>query len=315
MKKILTVCVFLLVLSMNCYGEEAVTEELLEEYSEMYGDVFEKTIRDLELGDSFLELIPDFRVRDIFQGLNEGKLELSVSDLLRGIVKLLLGEVYGSTKLLITVLAASVLCSYLTGLKVGFGEKGVTRAAYYTCYLIIAGVVATAFYHTADCVVHGISNMAQFMEMMVPLVMVTLVTGGALVSAAVFEPMLLTVVGISVKAIQSIFIPIVMVSTAMSLASGTSEQFRIQKLIKFMNQCVKWGLSVMLTIFVTFSGLQSIAGSGADGISVKLTKFAAANLIPVVGGIMAESVETVMNCSVVIKNSVGILGILCLQCL
>ena len=31
-----------------------------------------------------------------------------------------------------------------------------------------------------------------------------------------------------------------------------------------------------------------------------------------IGGILAESVETVLNCSVVIKNSVGILGIICL---
>ena len=43
---------------------------------------------------------------------------------------------------------------------------------------------------------------------------------------------------------------------------------------------------------------------------MKLSKFAASNLIPVVGGILAESVETVMNCSVVIKNSVGVVGII-----
>jgi len=35
-------------------------------------------------------------------------------------------------------------------------------------------------------------------------------------------------------------------------------------------------------------------------------------LIPVVGGILSESVETIMNCSVLIKNSIGIFGILCL---
>ena len=145
-----------------------------------------------------------------------------------------------------------------------------------------------------------------------PVVITTLVTSGAVVSATVFEPVLLSVVAISVQIVQTVFVPVVMVSCAMNVAGGVAEQFKIQKLIKFMNQCVKWGLSVMLTVFVTVSGLQSIASSGVDGISVKLTKFAAANLIPVVGGILAESVETVMNCSVVIKNSVGILGIICL---
>lgn len=68
----------------------------------------------------------------------------------------------------------------------------------------------------------------------------------------------------------------------------------------------------MLTVFVGAAGIQSIASAGADGLTVKLTRFATSNLIPVVGGILSESVETVMNCSVLIKNSVGVLGVICL---
>ncbi len=313
-KLLLMICLSFLFLSLPCLAKENedAPGEMMEEYTEFYGDIFEKSIRELELSDSFLELVPRFRAKDIFGQVVAGKLELSAPDILRGGLKLLLGEVYQNMKLLSLVLAASVLCSYLTGAKAGFGERGVTQAAYYACYLIIAGVAATAFYHTADCVNHAVSNMARFMEMLVPVVITTLVTGGAIVSASVFEPILMAVVGVGVKVIQMGFIPVVMVSTAMSIAGGSSKQFKIQKLIKFMNQCVKWGLSVMLTVFVAVSGLQGIASGGVDGISIKLTKFAAANLIPVVGGILAESVETVMNCSVVIKNSVGVFGILCL---
>lgn len=315
MKKILMLCVILMFSTLSCFAEtstEDITKELLDRYTEFYGDVFEDGVEDLGLTDTFLELVPEFRMRDVFRQLVEGRLELSLPELFRILLKFLFGEVYRSLKLLAMVLAASVLCSYLMGLKDGFGEQGVTRAAYYACYLVIAGIAATAFYHTAECVSGGVSNMARFMEMVVPVVITTLVTSGAMISASVFEPVLLSIVGISVTIIRTGFIPVVMVATAMNIANGISDRFKIQRLIKFMNQCVKWGLSVMLTVFVATSGLQSIASSGADGISVKLTKFAAANLIPVVGGILAETVETVMNCSLVIKNSVGILGILCL---
>ena len=65
-----------------------------------------------------------------------------------------------------------------------------------------------------------------------------------------------------------------------------------------------------MTLFVGIMGLQGVVTGSADGLTVKVTKFAAANLIPMVGGILSESVETVMNCSVVIKNSVGVLGII-----
>lgn len=145
-----------------------------------------------------------------------------------------------------------------------------------------------------------------------PIVITTLLTSGAIVSASVFEPALITIVEIAVMVIQTLFIPLVMISTAMNIVNNLSDQFKTQRMVKFMNQCVKWGLSIMLTVFVSVAGIQSIASAGADGLTVKLTKFAASNLIPVVGGILSESVETVMNCSVLIKNSVGVLGIICL---
>ncbi|MEG2670546.1 MAG: stage III sporulation protein AE, partial [Oscillospiraceae bacterium] len=86
--------------------------------------------------------------------------------------------------------------------------------------------------------------------------------------------------------------------------------FKAERLTKLLGNGVKWGLTIMLTVFVGVVGIQSIAASGADGLSVKITKFATSNFIPVVGGVLAESVETVLSCSVVIKNSVGVLGII-----
>ena len=138
----------------------------------------------------------------------------------------------------------------------------------------------------------------------------TLLTSGAIVSASVFEPVLLSVIEIAVGVIEYGLIPLVMITTALNIVNGLSSDFKADRLVKLLNTAVKWSLSVMLTIFISVAGLQSIASAGVDGLTVKLSKFAASNLIPVVGGILAESVETVMNCSVVIKNSVGVVGII-----
>ena len=103
----------------------------------------------------------------------------------------------------------------------------------------------------------------------------------------------------------------VMISAALSIVNGMSDKFKTDRLVKLIGSTVKWGLSLTLTIFVSLAGLKSIAAAGVDGLTLKLGKFAASNLIPMVGGILSESVETVMSCSVVIKNSVGVLGVIC----
>ena len=306
----LPICVFATAGDLS--EEEKITDEILSGYVDFYGDTLEDGIEKLELDNAFTELIPDFDVGKILKALTAGELDLSPRMIFSILLKSLLGEVYRSMRLMAMVMASSILCSYLTGIKDGFGEKGVSQAAYYACYIVMAGIAATAFYDVANGVSQAIGNISIFMEMIVPVVITTLVTSGAMISATVFEPVLLAIVEIAVKLIQTLLIPLVMIASSLNIVNGISDKVKIQRLIKFINQCVKWGLSVMLTVFVSIAGIQSIAASGADGLTVKLTKFAAANLIPVVGGILSESVETVMNCSALIKNSVGVLGIICL---
>ncbi len=49
--------------------------------------------------------------------------------------------------------------------------------------------------------------------------------------------------------------------------------------------------------------------STVDGITAKTTKAAVSNFIPVVGKILGDAVDTVMGCSNILKNAVGIVGV------
>ncbi len=302
-------CVFF---PSTAWAEETVAEELLSSYTEFYSDIFEDGIKNIEDVEGFEILLSDVTWKELLDGLVSGKIELSFSTLAETLLRFLFKEVVSGLRMMLLLVALLVLTSYLVGLKEGFGAEGVGMAAFYVCYIVIAGIASAAFFQASTCVGQTVEQISIFMKMIVPVVMTALVTCGAIVSAAVFEPVLVTTVEIAVSLIQNIMIPQVLIAAGMSIVSHLSDRFKTQKLTKFISQSIKWGLGIMLTVFVSISGLQSIAASGADALTVRLSKFATANLIPVVGGILSESVETVMNCSVLIKNSVGILGIICL---
>ena len=289
-------------------AESEETRQVMDTYLEFYGDMLKKGTEGLE-GLS-LDGEEEFSVQELLKQAASGDLDLDVRSLLRRLLQLLLGEVYGALKMMAIILGLSVLSSYLTGLDSGFGKSAVGKAAYYAVYILIAGVASAAFYDAAGVVQGAIQNLGVFMRFIVPVMITTLLTSGAIVSASVFEPVLLSVIEIAVGVIEYGLIPLVMITTALNIVNGLSSDFKADRLVKLLNTAVKWSLSVMLTIFISVAGLQSIASAGVDGLTVKLSKFAASNLIPVVGGILAESVETVMNCSVVIKNSVGVVGII-----
>lgn len=302
------VLIFLLS-AVPVYAEPTATEEFLSNNIDSYGELLEKSFFDDE---GFSSLFPGTSRKELLSQLVKGKLELSVSGMFSVFSRFFFHEVYLGAKAMLMIFLLAVLCSYLMGLKDNFGEQGATSAGFYACYLVIAGIAAASFYNIAGCVGETVEQIALFMKMIVPVVITALISCGAVVSASVFEPILLTVVEASVGLIQTVLIPLVMVATALQIVNHLSDKLKIHKLVKFMNQCIKWSLSIMLTVFVSVAGMQSIASGGADALAVKLSKFATANLIPVVGGILAESVETIMNCSVLIKNAVGIFGILAL---
>lgn len=302
--------VCLIMMCQNVYaGQTDDTQPLLDEYSDLYGGIFDEK---LDASGVFDGIVPEFSAKDILKQLNSGDISLAPSEVLRYILRLLLGEVYDGAKLMALVLAMSVLSSYLSGLKSGFGGAAVADCAFYACFTVISGIASAAFYEAALCASQAIENVAVFMRFIVPVLVTTLLTSGAAISAQTLEPTLLAIVEVAVWVIETVFIPGVMISTALNIVNGMSDKFKTDRMVKLLNSAVKWGLSVMLTVFVSLAGLKSIASAGADGLAVKLSKFAASNLIPMIGGILAESVETVLNCSVVIKNSVGILGIICL---
>ena len=95
------------------------TRQTLSEYVDFYGDIFENGINDLEDKNMFSDAIDDFNIKSIMNKLNSGELSVSPSGILNTIIRLLLGEVYSAAGLMATVLAVSVLGSYLQGLKDG----------------------------------------------------------------------------------------------------------------------------------------------------------------------------------------------------
>ncbi len=309
MRKKLLIIIFSIVIILsfgkNVYGED-VKEMLLDGYAETYGDIFE------EKQNIFLNIAPEISMTDMLKSLNKGELSFSPVDILKGIWKLILGEIYSGTKLMAIVLIMSVLSSYLTELKSSFGESSVSLAAFFVCYIVTAGTAAAAFYETASCAGEAVYNVSLFMKIIVPSIVTMLYTSGAIISATTLQPVILLMVEIIVPVVQTIFIPAVMEVAALNILNGISEKFMTDKMVKLLNNGVRWGLTVMLMVFVSLTGLKSLVSGGADGLAIKLSKFATSNLVPLVGGILAESVETVMGCSVVIKNSVGVLGIICL---
>lgn len=316
MKKIVMPVMIFCIFAVGAYAMEVGAyamddlnaESIMDGYVEIYGDEVSRSL-DMTDASEVYTLVPDFRTDNILSGLVRGESVISLREIFGKCFEILTREVKNTIKMMLLVFVAALLSSYLVNLQSGFGV-GTAEAAFFACYLVIAGISAAAFFEVVQCGRTALENISVFMRAMFPVVLAGLASGGAVISATALETVLVGIIEICEWTIECVFIPMLLFAAAINIVNNLSERQNIEKLVSLLNKGVKWGLGTMLTLFVGVTGLQSIASGGADGLSVKLTKFAASNLIPVVGGILSESAETVMNCSIVIKNSVGVLGII-----
>ncbi len=118
----------------------------------------------------------------------------------------------------------------------------------------------------------------------------------------------------SITAIQLICVSILLPITKSCLSISAVNSFCSNPALEGLNSALKgialWICGFTFTVFTGILSLQTILQASADNIAMKGLKYGAAKLIPVAGGMISESMKTVIAGMKYIKNIVGISGIL-----
>ena len=69
-------------------------------------------------------------------------------------------------------------------------------------------------------------------------------------------------------------------------------------------------LTILLLIFVAYLSVSGVIAGTTDAVAIKAAKFAVSGMVPVVGGILSDAAETVLAGAGILKNSVGVVGML-----
>lgn len=96
----------------------------------------------------------------------------------------------------------------------------------------------------------------------------------------------------------------------LGIVSNLSDKVQIGKLSNFLKSGVIWILGLVITIFVSILSLEGTLTSNVDGLTAKGIKAATSTVIPVVGKALGDSVDVVMGATSLLKNSLGIVGII-----
>lgn len=254
------------------------------------------------------ESIPDIDLNELLSNAITGNID-NVK-LIRFFWGLLGKEILNSTTVIGSIIVIIVIHGILKSICDGLENKSVAQITYYVQYILIVTLVMTSFADIINMVKESIQNLVGFINLLVPILITLMIATGSIASAGMLEPIILFIITVIGNFIVNIIIPIVLVSTALSIISQISDRVQIDKLSKFFKSSVVWVLGVVLTLFVGITSLEGTLSSSVDGITAKTTKAAVSSFVPVVGKILGDAVDTVMGCSIILKNALGIVGVI-----
>lgn len=180
---------------------------------------------------------------------------------------------------------------------------------------MIVTLIMNNFASVINLIKESIQNLVGFSNSLIPILITLMLATGCITSAGIIQPLLMFIITFIGNIISSILLPIVLVATVLSIISKVSDKVQIDKIAKFLKSSVVWVLGIVLTIFVGVLSLEGSLTSGVDGITAKTAKAAVSNVVPVVGKILGDAVDTVIGCSNILKNAVGLVGVIVILCI
>ncbi|WP_028399153.1 stage III sporulation protein AE [Ectobacillus panaciterrae] len=242
----------------------------------------------------------------------KGEKQFSIKECFAGFVKYLFHELIANGKLLGTLIMLTVFSALLQSLQSAFDKSNVGKIADAVVYMVLMIFALNSFYVVTTYAKETIQMMIDFIMALLPILLALIAAGGGVVSVSFFHPIIVFLMNTSGLLMNYVVLPLLFLATILSIVSTMSDQYKVTKLAKLLQNVSVGLIGIFLTVFLGVLSVQGTATAVADGIAVKTAKFVTGNFIPVVGRMFTEATDTVLSASALLKNTVGIAGVLIL---
>lgn len=282
----------------NVYGEDILEEQKETFNISSYIDKSEEYIKDY-----------DIDIKEIFDEANTtGKID---NTKLYGIIMKILGEEFKQNiNSVLSIIMICVIYAIIKSVSEDLNNSSISKIVFYVQYIIIVTIIMQNFSVIIESMKNTIANLVDFMNMLVPVLSTLMVFTGSITTTSVVQPILLIIITVFANIVQNILIPIVLIIIALLIISKITDRVQVDKLSKMLKSSVIWTLGILLTIFVGVLSLEGTLSSSIDGITAKTAKAVVTSTIPVVGKVLADSIDSVLGCGIILKNSVGFIGVI-----
>ena len=157
-----------------------------------------------------------------------------------------------------------------------------------------------------------VSELSAYGKLLLPVMTAALASQGGVSSSAALYAGTAVFDAILTGGISKVLVPMVYIYLVMATASAATGERALGAIRDFLKWLVTWCLKIILYIFTGYMSITGVVSGSVDAATAKAAKLTMSGMVPVVGGILSDASDAVIISAGMMKNAVGVYGVIAL---
>ena len=210
---------------------------------------------------------------------------------------------------IVHILMLAILAAIFTNFASAFGNEKISDFGFYIIYLLVLIISLQSFHVIITEISSKLDHLLVFMSALCPIYFLTVALSTGASSAIIFYNLSLMYIYIVEVLISCVVIPLINAYLVIQMLNYLTAEKKLSKLAGFVKLLINWILKIFLAGVIGLNVVQGFITPVIDKVQ-KTAWLKGAEAIPVVGDAMSGTGEIVIGTLKLIKNGVGVAGLL-----
>ena len=289
-------------------------EQTVESYSaeDIQEDLFDK-FDFSEIDGMIHDIFPrgKWNFTELVTGLVSGDIDLTFDLIKEFVTDQFFYELENSRNGMIHILILVIVAAVFSNFSKMFKGTQVSEISFFMLYMMLITITLTNFRILAEAVTANLGRLLEFMKLLGPIYFLAVgISTGSSTSITFYQVVLLLIFLVEML-ILNFLVPLAQLYLIMRILGEMSPELPLTKFSELLETIISWSLKTLMAGIIGLNLIQGLISPAIDTVKRSfLTKTGEA--LPIVGDVIGGTTEIVLGTAVLIKNGIGVAGmVLC----
>lgn len=190
-------------------------------------------------------------------------------------------------------------------------NKYISDIGFLVIYTVLMVLLMQSFFLVKEIAIEGVDALLMFLNALIPTYAATMIFSGSAVTGAMLYELAFFIVYLIEFMMKNLLSPVIHVFILVLFLNHLFDEDKLSKLAQFIEVGVGLVLKAAFGLVIGLGVVQSLISPIKDRLAGNVV-LSGVSAIPGIGGVMGSAGEIILSCGILIKNSLGVIGMIIL---